>query len=186
MNGKSGVRSLTGPGGPREGTGSLASTSWLLALPPLSDPRLPWLLVAVLVLLLAVAVWAWRRARTRVGRANRRRLRVAQAAESAAEKLLARAGFVVLERQVLARWRLEVGGREVEVASRADLLVARRGRVYVADVKTGAESPDPRLPATRRQLLEYLLAFDADGALVVDMVSGEVVEVAFPGLLRDA
>jgi hypothetical protein len=36
---------------------------------------------------------------------------------------------------------------------------------------------------SRRQLLEYLMAFGADGALVVDMVAGEVREVEFPGLL---
>ena len=40
-------------------------------------------------------------------------------------------------------------------------------------------------PATRRQLLEYLLAHEADGALLVDMDAEVVVHVEFPGLLGD-
>jgi hypothetical protein len=118
-----------------------------------------------------------------VGRANLRRLRAAQRAESAAERLLERLGFAVVERQATRRWTLAVDGEETEVWCRADLLLVRRGRLYVADVKSGERSPDPFGPATRRQLLEYLLAFGADGALVVDMVAGEVREVEFPGLL---
>jgi hypothetical protein len=127
--------------------------------------------------------WAWRRAVQRTGRANRRRALVAQRAETEAERLLERLGYTLVDRQVTRRWPMRAGGREEEVWCRADLLATRRGRLYVADVKSGRAAPDPFQPATRRQLLEYLLAFDADGALVVDMERREVYEVAFPGLL---
>lgn len=147
-------------------------------------PPAPWLLlIGILGLLLLLALWAWRRAASRVGRANRARQRTAKKAETEAERLLESLGFRVLERQPTARWRLEVDGEEREVASRADLLVERDGWLYVADVKSGDEAPRPDLPATRRQLLEYLLAFEADGALVVDMRRRRVRSVAFPGLL---
>lgn len=134
---------------------------------------LPWLLLLVSLLLL-VALLGWWRSATRLGRWSRRRQRRAQRGEARAEALLAARGFTVLEEQAEQRWQLWVGDRARPVVSRADLLVERDGRLYVADVKTGRDAPDPALPATRRQLLEYLLAFQADGALVVDMEAGEV------------
>lgn len=147
-------------------------------------PSTPWLfLIGVLAVLLLLALWAWRRAAGRTGRANRARQRTARKAETEAEKLLENLGFTILERQPMVRWCLEVDGESREVASRADLLVASDGRLFVADVKTGEEAPRPDRPATRRQLLEYLLAFEADGALVVDMRRRRVRSVSFPGLL---
>ncbi len=143
------------------------------------------LLIAALVLALAAVLWGWSRSRSRLSRASRRRNRRARRAETAAERLLENQGFAILERQPTRRWRLEVDGEPQEVSCRADLLLERRGTLYVADVKSGGAAPDPRKPATRRQLLEYLLAFDADGALVVDMERRQVREVAFPGLLTD-
>lgn len=155
-------------------------------LAPLADPeRLPWLVAGFALAVAALALFAWWRGRRRVGRANLRRLRAAQRAETAAERLLERLGFAVVERQVTRRWTLSVDGEETEVWCRADLVLARRGRLYVADVKSGERSPDPFCPATRRQLLEYLLAFGADAALVVDMELGRVYEVSFPGLLGE-
>ncbi len=141
------------------------------------------LAIALLAVLWLAALWGWRRARTRLSRASRRRNRRARRAETEAERLLESAGFAILERQLTQRWQLEVDGEPQEVLCRADLLVARRRRLYVADVKSGQTAPDPRQPATRRQLLEYLLAFDVDGALVVDMRRRRVHAVAFPGLL---
>ena len=69
-----------------------------------------------------------------------------------------------------------------DTGCRADLLVERDGRLYVADVKSGALATDPTLPATRRQLLEYLLAYEVDGALLVDMEARQIREVVFPAL----
>lgn len=138
---------------------------------------LPWL---VLLLLLLLALFGWWRAATHVGRSNRGRLRVAQAGESAAEAVLAEQGYEVVDRQVTVRWSLTVDGEVHEVASRADLLVTRDGLDFVAEVKTGERAPDPRRPATRRQLLEYLHVFDVEGVLLVDMETGRVHRVAFP------
>jgi len=104
----------------------------------------------------------------------------ARRGERDAERLLARAGYRVTQRQARARATYRVDGdpREVEVV--ADLLVTRRGRTYVAEVKTGARAPDPTHRATRRQLLEYGHAFDADGVLLVDVEAGRVSRVVLP------
>jgi hypothetical protein len=68
----------------------------------------------------------------------------------------------------------------VRASVRADLLVQRDGALFVAEVKTGSRAPDPSFPATRRQLLEYLMVFEPDGLLLVDMEREAVMEVEFP------
>lgn len=136
--------------------------------------------LALVVLLLAILVV---RARSRIGRNNRRRGRIASRAEEEAERLLRRAGYAIVDRQVTGAWTLRVDGEDREVRMRADLLVKRRGARFVAEVKTGRTAPRPDLPETRRQLLEYLLAFDVDGVLLVDMETRAVHRVEFPGLL---
>jgi hypothetical protein len=73
-----------------------------------------------------------------------------------------------------------VDGTEVPVEIRVDLIVSRRGRRYVAEIKTGERAPDPRHPPTRRQLLEYALVFDAREVLLVDVPAGDVRSIAFP------
>ena len=137
------------------------------------------LVAASVALFMAVAWW---RASTRGSRRTRRRTRHAVRAEGAAEALLESLGFSILERQVAGSWAFEVDGEPVEASVRADLLVERDDRVYVAEVKTGERAPDPAWPQTRRQLLEYLLVFEPDGLLLVDMEARQVREVAFPEL----
>ena len=136
-----------------------------------------WLWILVPLLLFA---WWW--ARTRVRRGNLRRLRRSQRGEREAERLLARHGYEILDRQVTQRWHLSVDGHPKAVHSRADLLVQSRrsARRYVAEVKTGRRAPDPTLPATRRQLMEYLHVFPVDGVLLVDSDAGRIHRVRFP------
>ena len=133
------------------------------------------LAIALLFVLLGIALagwWAGVRARTRN--------RIAQHGESEAEEILADAGFTVVSRQTTARWRMAVDGEEVTVGVRADLIVERRGQRFVAEVKTGSRAPEPCLPATRRQLLEYSLVFGGACVLLVDVPARTVHAVTFP------
>lgn len=142
------------------------------------EPQLVlFLLLAFATLVLGVL---WRVAATAGGRASRERNARAQAGEAEAERLLRRCGYRVVARQVRGSWTLSVDGQLHEAAVRADLLVSRHGRRFVAEVKTGAVAPDPLHPATRRQLLEYWLAFEPDGVLLVDMEARVVRVVGFP------
>ena len=138
-----------------------------------------WLVFALVVLATFLALgWWWsvgigsRRAR---GRSYR-----AQSGEVAAEQLLSDHGYKVLDRQVRCLWWIEVDGEETEVALRADLVVERQGKRFVAEVKTGELAPDPNYPPTRRQLLEYSLAFAPMGVLLVDVEQGDIRQVRFP------
>lgn len=124
----------------------------------------------------------WLRARSAVGRANVRRGVRARRAEHDAEEFLAGEGYEVLDRQVTREWPVDVDGERHLAWVRADLLVSRDGLEYIAEVKTGADATRPTFPSTRRQMLEYLLAFDVDGVLLVDMDRGVVRSVDFPRL----
>ena len=84
-----------------------------------------------------------------------------------------------LDRQITARWTLFVDGHPREVSCRADLLVSKKNRRFIAEVKTGEFAPDPTLPATRRQLLEYQRAFPVDGVLLVDMVDNAIHHISW-------
>lgn len=139
-----------------------------------------WVWLAVICML--ACGWWW--ASTRIRRGNMRRGRAARQAESDAERLLRAKGFRVEDRQATRTFDIDVDGEPVEVMCRADLLVRRRRRRYVAEVKSSGRTSNPAHPDTRRQLLEYRLAFDVDGVLLVDMAQRNVVEVGFPFLRR--
>ena len=144
-------------------------------------PDLPssvWIAAFAVVLALFLLQTA-RLALARAGRAAaaRRRVRRAIEGEHHAEPLLRRAGYEVLDRQVPARWTVFADGEPLEVALRADLLVARDGRTYVAEVKTGRLAPRLDHAPTRRQLLEYRVAFGVDGVLLVDAEAERVLAV---------
>jgi hypothetical protein len=148
---------------------------WQLEIP--QQPFVFWLLV--LALLLAFASWAvaW------FSRARRRsRARRALRAERSAVLLLERYGYEVEASQVERRWPVMVGRRRVEVALRADYLVSLGSQRFVAEVKSGALVSRIRHGPTRRQLLEYRVAYRVDGVLLVDVARARVDPVSFPEL----
>lgn len=118
------------------------------------------------------------RKRTRSWRLKRVRRR-AERAERAAERVLERAGYRIEAVQPALQWVVYCDGDPNPVDLRADLVVSRKGRRYVAEVKTGVVAPSLETAATRRQLLEYSVAYDADGVLLVDMEAERIHEVAF-------
>ncbi|MCP4872810.1 MAG: hypothetical protein GY898_29310 [Proteobacteria bacterium] len=134
------------------------------------------ILVGVVVALLLVLVWIGGRG----SRVQRRRMRRALRAEDRAEALLERAGYVIEDRQLVGAWPMVVDGEEVDATLRADLLVRKRRRLYIAEVKSGPVASRPTDPSTRRQLLEYRLAFDVDGVLLVDMHRRRILTIEFP------
>ncbi len=137
-------------------------------------PGIVLLVVALAALVVGVLIARWWR-----GATSRRRNRIAQGGEHEAERILARAGYRVVERQARAAWSMIVDGEELEIEVRADLIVSRRDRLFVAEVKTGERAPDPTHPPTRRQLLEYSLVFGADAVLLVDVPARAVRAVSF-------
>jgi Holliday junction resolvase-like predicted endonuclease len=138
-----------------------------------------WALGIVLVLAVLFGFWLqrwwyWR------GRAKKRQAGLV--AEEQAAKLLKKAGYRVLESQVVGEVELELNGERCVCEIRLDYVVEREGEEWLVEVKSGSRAPDPTSPTTRRQLLEYCLAFETDRILLVDMEEREIHEVVFPML----
>lgn len=111
---------------------------------------------------------------------RRRQWYRAEAAEAEAPRILQALGYQVLGAQVPGSYVLTVDGEPLTVALRADFLVCRGGQHFVAEVKSGQQAPRIGTAATRRQLLEYLIAFQVDGVLLVNGETQEVHQVGFP------
>lgn len=133
------------------------------------------IVAAVIALWFAAGLRRWRGSR----RAKRRAAR-AGAGEDAAALLLADAGFTIVERQARVMWAPLVDGEPVLMELRADYLVEAGDELLVAEVKTGDEAPSVETAATRRQLLEYHVAFAVDGVLLVCPERGSIHRVVFP------
>ena len=150
-----------------------------------SIPREVLLVVAALAVTIALlqgmvaASRRWLRQRRMVLRMDR-----AVRGEERAPGWLAEHGFTVIAAQVVIAHEVRIDDRVVTVDLRADYLAERDGARYVVEVKTGALAPKLETPATRRQILEYRIAFDVDGVLLVDGETGRVHEVTFPALER--
>jgi hypothetical protein len=136
-------------------------------------------LFALVAALLALVLSRWIREWRGSWRARRRAAR-AGAGENAAIDLLEAAGFVVVERQARVVWAPLVDGVPQHLELRADYLVEAGDELLVAEVKTGDEAPNLDTAATRRQLLEYHIAFGVDGVLLVSPERGTVQRVMFP------
>jgi hypothetical protein len=134
------------------------------------------LLGALVVLALGWLALAARRAWRR--RRELARLRRGHAGERRGRALLEQAGWRVLRAHPPGELRVGVDGDERVQPLTADYLCERGGRVLPAEVKTGAAA-DLAASATRRQLLEYAVAYGAGATLFVDADEGRVAEVAF-------
>jgi hypothetical protein len=135
------------------------------------------LVAALIALVLSRRIREWRgswRARRRAARAG--------AGEDVASDLLEAAGFVVVERQARVVWAPLVDGEPQHLELRADYLVEYGDELLVAEVKTGDEAPEVTTAATRRQLLEYHVAFGVDGVLLVSPERGTIQRIVFPTL----
>jgi hypothetical protein len=137
------------------------------------------LLVALAGALVALVLTRWLRS-WRGSRRARRRAGRAVAGEDAAAALLRNAGYEIVGRQIRQWWSPTVDGEPCETEVRADYLVRADGEVLVAEVKTGDEAPQLSTAATRRQLLEYHVAFEVDGVLLVCPERGAIHRVEFP------
>lgn len=100
--------------------------------------------------------------------------------EEAARDLLVRRGYHVIDEQVAGALMLVVDGARSVHPLRADYIVTRHGKRYVAEVKTGGLAPSLDHAPTRRQIIEYCAAFDVDGALLVEPEAERVRAITLP------
>ncbi len=138
---------------------------------------------ALILILGFVLIWGWvvglRTAAWKVSRRAARARKLGEAGERRGLRLLRRAGYRILERQPSGRARVRVDEQVQGFRVRADALVTRDEMVFVVEFKGGEQVSSLKHRHTRRQLLEYSLAFDVDGVLLVDAYDGEILTVEF-------
>jgi hypothetical protein len=146
-------------------------------------PTAAQVIVTVTLAAALAVVFGWIAAALRRRRASflaKSRARRALAGETAAEELLEDAGYTIVDRQVRTTWRFYCDDDAVDTELRCDLLVEHDGRLLVAEVKTGQAAPRLDTAATRRQLLEYQVAYGAAGVVLVDAEVGDLRVIDFP------
>lgn len=102
----------------------------------------------------------------------------AKIGESEAVKLLQKEGYRILEEQSRMPVEMYIGKERYESYIKADFIVEKNHKRYLAEVKTGKQA-NPRLPNVRRQLFEYQNLFETDGILFIDMNKYDIIEVSF-------
>ncbi len=100
-------------------------------------------------------------------------------AEKKAERWLKRNGFQIMEKQQSRPLIIQIGETCHRYLIRTDFLVKKGGRKYIVEVKSGQKNSRITHRDTRRQLLEYLLAFKSYGIILFDMERKKFSEVKF-------
>jgi len=109
----------------------------------------------------------------------KRRFEKAKNSEKQAVILLERHGFRITDIQKTKTYTLFVDNKPHEAMVRADMIAKKNNKTYVVEVKSGKKAPSPRSIATRRQLLEYYLAYRPDGLLLVDMEKEKIRQIRY-------
>jgi len=138
----------------------------------------PWLWLTAGSVCAASGVWfGLRVARWRVARRTARSRRLGRQGEIDGRRLLERRGYRILAEQLTGEVVLWVDGRRRGFTVRADAMIERRRRRYIAEFKGGPDVARVEHRGTRRQLLEYAHAFEVDGVVLVDAVQGRIEHV---------
>lgn len=112
---------------------------------------------------------------------HRKRMNVSRKAirgEKKAVDLLEKNGYRILEKQLSGKVLYYINEEPKESLVRADLLVKKNGRSYIVEIKTGDQA-NPKLPAVRRQMMEYDRVFSPHGILFIDMEKNRIQSVRF-------
>jgi CRISPR/Cas system-associated exonuclease Cas4 (RecB family) len=128
----------------------------------------------ILCLVLFVKINNWLRTKR-----LRKRFSKSRQAEKEAEKILRKNGYAIIDAQKSKPLLITIGDKIHRYLVRIDYLVRKRGKVFVVEVKSGEKIPYITNRETRRQMLEYYLAYQPCGILLLNMKNKNISEVKF-------
>ena len=108
-----------------------------------------------------------------------RRMQRAKRGEIKAVNLLEKNGYQIVDIQKEGFYTLEIDDKPHIAKVKADLIISKGNRTFVAEVKTGEKATSPRNIDTRRQLLEYYLVYKPHGIILVDMEKEQLRHVKY-------
>jgi len=109
----------------------------------------------------------------------RKRFSKSRKAEKDAEKILKKNGYAIIDAQKSKPLLITIGDKMHRYLVRIDYLARKKGKVYVVEVKSGEKIPYITNRETRRQMLEYYLAYQPSGILLLNMKNKSISEVKF-------
>jgi len=128
----------------------------------------------IICLILYIKISNWLRAKR-----LRKRFSKSRHAEKEAEKILKKNGYAIIDAQKSKPLLITIGDKIHRYLVRIDYLARKRGKVYVVEVKSGEKIPYVTNRETRRQMLEYYLAYQPSGILLLNMKNKSISEVKF-------
>lgn len=128
----------------------------------------------IIFLFLFIKISNWAR-----GKRLRQRFSKSRQAEKEAEKILRKNGYTIIDIQKSKPLLITIGDKIHRYLVRIDYLARKKGKVYVVEVKSGEKIPYITNRETRRQMLEYYLAFQPSGILLLNMKNKSISEVKF-------
>jgi Holliday junction resolvase len=128
----------------------------------------------IICLILFIKISNWLRVKR-----LRKRFSKSRQAEKEAEKILKKNGYAIIDAQKSKPLLITIGDKVHRYLVRIDYLARKRGRVYVVEVKSGEKIPYITNRETRRQMLEYYLAYQPSGILLLNMKNKSISEVKF-------
>ena len=109
----------------------------------------------------------------------KKRMKKAKKGEIEAIDLMKNHGYKIVGLQKESTYTLLIKDRPHKVKVRADMIVKKGNKTYVAEVKTGEKATSPKYADTRRQLLEYFLVYKPYGLILVDMEKKKIKTVKY-------
>ena len=128
----------------------------------------------IICLILYIKTSNWLR-----GKELKKRFSKSRQAEKEAEKILRKNGYAVIDAQKSKPLLLTIGDKIHRYLVRIDYLARKKGKIYVVEVKSGEKIPYITNRETRRQMLEYYLAYQPSGILLLNMKNKSISEVKF-------
>jgi Holliday junction resolvase-like predicted endonuclease len=128
----------------------------------------------IICLILYIKITNWLRTKK-----LKQRFSKSRQAEKEAEKILRKKGYTIIDAQKSKPLHISIGDKIHRYLVRIDYLVRKRGKVYVVEVKNGEKVPYITNRETRRQMLEYYLAYQPNGIILLNMKNKSISEVKF-------
>jgi len=98
-----------------------------------------------------------------------KRIKKAKKSEYKAIRFMESNGFKILDLQKECVYTLFIDNKPHKITVKADMIVKKDNKFYVAEVKSGDKVTSPKYTDTRRQLLEYYMVYRPSGLILVDM-----------------
>lgn len=109
----------------------------------------------------------------------KKRFAKSRQAEKEAENFLKKKGYTIVDIQKSKSILIAIGDKIHRYLIRIDYLVRKKGKIYVVEVKSGEKNPYITNRETRRQMLEYYLAYQPNGIILLNMKNKSISEVKF-------